>query len=134
MENNPALSETERKAQSDGLAVRQDKTKLRGGVCLLPGVLMKTLLEAITRCTCGIVKNDETGAGVLFCSAHQCLAHWLVGGKLWCPHHEQGRCIVCLFQLSINPNSEKQTHSPSPHGLLFSWLIYLVLGFKGTFT
>lgn len=81
MENNPALSETERKAQSDGLAVRQDKTKLRGGVCLLPGVLMKTLLEAITRCTCGIVKNDETGAGVLFCSAHQCLAPWPT--ELW---------------------------------------------------
>lgn len=97
MENNPALSETERKAQSDGLAVRQDKTKLRGGVCLLPGVLMKTLLEAINRCTCGIIKKDETrGREVLFCSARRCLAPWpteLWGwlGENWCPHHEQGR-------------------------------------------
>lgn len=32
MVNNPALSETERKAQSDGLAVSQDKTKLSGEV------------------------------------------------------------------------------------------------------
>lgn len=125
----------------------KNKTKLMGGSsCLLPGVLMKTLLKAINTYTREVKYPQEgwdQGREVLSCPpVSGCLACWAVrslGGKLWCPHHEQASSIDCvrvgcIFQLSINSNEQKANTFIFAHGPLLSWLIYLVLGFKGTFT